>query len=575
MNTPAPATAFSYLRFSSPEQAKGDSIRRQTAARDTWLAAHPHVTLDSSLKPDEGRSAFNRDAESFATYALGQFVERVKAGKVPPGSYLLVENLDRLSREDEGTATELLLSIVNRGVIVVQLLPETVEFRKPVNMMSLMRAVIELTRAHGESLRKSDSVGRAWRNKLGNAKQKALTRRVPVWIRTVGGEGKEIKHTAPGEVRFELDEGKAAVVQRIFAEAIDGAGALAIAKKLNAESVPYIGRPTVKGKAVAWNRTLVYQILTSSACIGMFTPYRCRSKGRKSQSAGTPVQNYFPPVVDDTTFYRAQKALETRAKVGRGRRGKHVNLLAGLLVDARSGGPMTYSNRAHNPIVIPQNAVERGDAKWVCFSAHCLERAILAKLKELRAKDVTDGTSAAAKRVKDAEANVERLDELRTAWKAKMNDLRIVNVVSEKLAEIEADRERAVREHEEAQREFATPAGDAIDEIRTLADLLERDNSDDTRLKVRAVLRAAVESVTLLVLCAKRGTRTRKAAAQVRFRGGAVRSYVIVTRHPRRQTKPTWDALSMDTVTDPRAGAIDLRTPRGMKLVERLLSELD
>jgi hypothetical protein len=32
-------TAYSYLRFSSPEQAKGDSIRRQTQARDAWLAS--------------------------------------------------------------------------------------------------------------------------------------------------------------------------------------------------------------------------------------------------------------------------------------------------------------------------------------------------------------------------------------------------------------------------------------------------------------------------------------------------------------------------------------------------------
>jgi hypothetical protein len=40
--------AYSYLRFSSPKQAAGDSIRRQTAAREAWLAAHPgeagHVT---------------------------------------------------------------------------------------------------------------------------------------------------------------------------------------------------------------------------------------------------------------------------------------------------------------------------------------------------------------------------------------------------------------------------------------------------------------------------------------------------------------------------------------------------
>jgi DNA invertase Pin-like site-specific DNA recombinase len=99
MKPVATATAFSYMRFSTPEQANGDSIRRQTEARDQWLAAHADVILDTTFNMvDAGRSAFKRTAESFATYALGKFVERVKAGKVPAGSYLLLENLDRLSR---------------------------------------------------------------------------------------------------------------------------------------------------------------------------------------------------------------------------------------------------------------------------------------------------------------------------------------------------------------------------------------------------------------------------------------------------------------------------------------------
>src|SRR5262245_34621351 len=110
--------ACSYLRFSSPKQADGDSIRRQTQNRKAWLAQHSEVTFDTSLvMEDKGRSAFKR--KDFATYALGQFVAHIKAGRVETGSYLLVENLDRLSRENAGEATELFLSIVNRGVVVV------------------------------------------------------------------------------------------------------------------------------------------------------------------------------------------------------------------------------------------------------------------------------------------------------------------------------------------------------------------------------------------------------------------------------------------------------------------------
>src|SRR5262245_16301026 len=137
--------AYSYQRYSSPKQVKGDSIRRQTEAREYWLAAHKGVRLDTALSmTDAGRSGFRR--KDWDTYALARFVEHIKSGRVEPGSYLLVENLDRLSREDAGEATELFLSIVNKGVVVVQLLPGVTEFRKPVNMQSLMYAVCELSR---------------------------------------------------------------------------------------------------------------------------------------------------------------------------------------------------------------------------------------------------------------------------------------------------------------------------------------------------------------------------------------------------------------------------------------------
>ena len=67
--------AYSYLRFSSPQQSTGDSLRRQIEARENWLAAHPGVVLDESLvMTDAGRSAFKR--KEWDTYALARFVEK-------------------------------------------------------------------------------------------------------------------------------------------------------------------------------------------------------------------------------------------------------------------------------------------------------------------------------------------------------------------------------------------------------------------------------------------------------------------------------------------------------------------
>ena len=41
--------AYSYIRFSSRKQDRGDSVRRQEALREAWLKRHPRVTLDTSF----------------------------------------------------------------------------------------------------------------------------------------------------------------------------------------------------------------------------------------------------------------------------------------------------------------------------------------------------------------------------------------------------------------------------------------------------------------------------------------------------------------------------------------------
>jgi len=143
-------TAYSYVRFSAKEQERGDSLRRQTDLRDAWLARHPEVQLDDSLKlQDLGVSAFRGKHRSGDAFALGQFVKLVETGRVAKGSFLLVENLDRLSREDELTATHLFTGLILAGVRIVQLEPEAI-FDRSADQLQIMRLVLEVGRAHAE-----------------------------------------------------------------------------------------------------------------------------------------------------------------------------------------------------------------------------------------------------------------------------------------------------------------------------------------------------------------------------------------------------------------------------------------
>ena len=89
--------AFSYLRFSTPEQMKGDSYRRQTEAAQAYATKHGLELDDSLTLRDKGISAYQ--GRNATDGRLSAFLSAVETGRVRPGSYLLVESLDRLSRE--------------------------------------------------------------------------------------------------------------------------------------------------------------------------------------------------------------------------------------------------------------------------------------------------------------------------------------------------------------------------------------------------------------------------------------------------------------------------------------------
>lgn len=94
------SVAYSYVRFSTPEQRKGDSLRRQTEGAADWCKRNK-VTLDTcKTLHDLGKSAFTgKHRTNPDRHALASFLALVQRGEVPHGSYLIIENLDRLSRE--------------------------------------------------------------------------------------------------------------------------------------------------------------------------------------------------------------------------------------------------------------------------------------------------------------------------------------------------------------------------------------------------------------------------------------------------------------------------------------------
>ena len=293
--------AYSYLRFSTPEQALGDSERRQVEKAEAWATAKG-IPLDKSYA-DRGKSGFKGTNRKKG--ALGRFLKEIKAHKIPHGSYLLVEDLDRLSREHPLDSIPLINEIISAGITIVVLKNNEEYSSASLRERSGMKMVglsFELGRASGESARKSDLGIDNWKEKrrLAAEENKPMTVMAPAWIRTVTtGEGRR------KERRYELDPDRAGLVREMFAEHKAGKGLRTIAKALNDRKVPNWGRG--KGTAKMWHKTYIQKILSNSAVLGHFQAHKYETitdpddpteRVQIRVPVGDVLNTYYPPVFE-------------------------------------------------------------------------------------------------------------------------------------------------------------------------------------------------------------------------------------------------------------------------------------
>jgi DNA invertase Pin-like site-specific DNA recombinase len=481
--------AYSYRRYSRPEQGRGDSLRRQEASLAAWLAEHKDARLDTSLRMvDEGKSARRGKHLSDDDACLGQFLREVEAGRVRPGSYLLVESLDRLSREKVLKALKLFLNIITAGIRIVQMAPVQVVYDEGADPTKLVMAIMEMSRAHSESQVKAERVGAAWdRKKQQDARAgRPITKRIPAWLE-IGADG-----------RFHIRPSCRAAIRRIFHMSVDGQGATGIAKALNASRTP----PISGGDR--WTRTYIVKLLRNRALIGEYQPFSNRS-GRRMKD-GDPIQGYFPAVVDAATFYAARAAgAERKAKDGRPA-AHRTNLLTGLLVDARFGGGMHHRTGRAGPTVVGNRAAE-GCGEAVPFPAEVLEVALLSKLREVPPLEVVSPLAALEGEAADLRARIAET----AAVLAEAPSVALAKVLArheERLKVVEAEAEAA---------RVPQPA---------LEGLLDLDLEDEAmRRKLRAALRRSIESIACSIYGEGRGTKV--ALLRVSFKDGRTREYAI------------------------------------------------
>lgn len=315
--------AYSYIRFSSARQQKGDSLKRQTDLRDQYLQQHPELELDTSIGlEDLGVSAY--DKTNITKGALGGFLRQVEEGRIPRGSFLLVESLDRLSRIQPIDALPIFLNVINAGITIVTLFDNQVHSRESIgaNPYALMMSIANMIRANEESATKSKRVRSAWDAKRKNISSKRLTDVCPYWLKP-----------APGDKGFEFIPEHVEVVKRIFQMSQDGIGNATIVKTFNDEGVP-----TFSAKTKGWQKSYIQKTLNNTAVYGEFQTFLQRD------GEMTPVEvipDYYPAVLSREQWQIAASSRSSRRMRGGVGKGKNLtNLFSGILHCGYCGGPM-------------------------------------------------------------------------------------------------------------------------------------------------------------------------------------------------------------------------------------------
>jgi DNA invertase Pin-like site-specific DNA recombinase len=377
--------AYSYLRMSTDLQLKGDSRRRQLEASQAYADEHGLDLAGDAQLEDIGISAYK--GANLKDGALGQFVAAVKAGSVERGSYLIVESLDRLSREEILPAHTLFLSIVQAGINLVTLTDQRVYRAKTTNLVDMITSLVIMERAHEESKTKGLRVGAAWKQKRARAAQgQPMTARCPAWLRL----------TADRQT-YELILDRAEIVRQIFADSATGLGMYSIATRLNKAGVPaFVGKN-------GWHRSYIAKTLANRAVLGEFQPHVKIDGDRVPE--GEPIAEYFPAIVSEELFFQARHGRSQRKPggAGSGRKGPgYTNLFTGLARCAYCNSTIAFENKG---------AGSRGGSYLVCGDAQrgrgCeatrwryqdFETSFLAFVEELDLESIINSNEDAEKR---------------------------------------------------------------------------------------------------------------------------------------------------------------------------------
>ncbi|MNR96393.1 hypothetical protein D3C72_275460 [compost metagenome] len=496
--------AYSYIRFSSVKQEKGDSVRRQvdgiTAFCDRmgWPIIEQIEDLGTSAWTGHHLSAGN----------LGQFAERVRRGEIKMPAVLVVEKLDRLSRQAPRKTLRWMEDLVELGLSIATVDGGRVysDASLQANQIEVIEIIMRAELANKESTQKSERVLDA----IGKNMRRAAA----------GGE--KISAKGPGWLRLSEDrrewikiEERVKTVRDIYERAAEGQGARWIAKALNESGVEAFGPPRKDGRRRTWEISSVRLLLAQPSVEGTYVPGFSNTSKTKTKF-DEPIHDYFPRVVDADLVARARAAVEAR-KVGPRTGGRHTAAVANLftsLAFCRSCGNRMHlksiSNLSNTRYLQCNHAARRrGCEQKEMFNYDALEGAVLDQILHLALDDrhfaKVDETGALAvvlaeieKEIADAKLKGKRLislalltdDNAQVAAEIKENT-KVQAALAERRVEAQAKLDAA---------RGAVSPEEHLSRVRDLRGALQ-DEDKATRQAARLRVQSAMRAVGLRLEC--------------------------------------------------------------------------
>lgn len=362
---------FGLIRWSSGKQSKGDSLRRQMGIAPRVAKEKGWILRDDLCEVIAAASAYKGEHLE----RIRAIIDAAKSGKIPHGTVMIVEALDRLNRRDIDEATPLLWEILGSGLeIWIDHTSRHLTKDSLKNVSEMMMALMEMKGAHEYAATIAKRGGDGWKRiKARTAEGIIHTKMTPAWLEAD-------KKTN----QFTKLEDKVNLVTRMFTSYANGKGIRTIMREFNKEGIAPFGKGG-QNKSRIWSSTHLRRTLTNRAVLGEYQP--CNWINKKRVPAGDPVLTYYPAIIEPSLFYKVQgmltEVINGRKGHASGPKGKVTNLFTRLLKCVHCGSAMnikpsgTVRGKYSYTSLVCKNAAHGGGCKYATIRYDHVERAVL------------------------------------------------------------------------------------------------------------------------------------------------------------------------------------------------------